>query len=202
MSGALQYGRGGLHALSLGEWGGEDHEVEQVVGHVVEGDMKPKGASPPKAFLEQRPGYAAPIHELLRREAANGSSVVVFKGHDHLYAYEQQDGVRYVTVPRSHCNANPTMPKQSTRYYDGVVKLNDPGEPFGGWVRVSVGGGTAEVELVSNCRSGGGGGRSGPPNKGVRPGDVMHAFTASLQEAGRPQTARRESHGRSKAGGA
>lgn len=69
--------RGGVEASRLFEWGGMGAEGEDE-------------------FSRRRPGWEAPIHELLRRRRG----VVVFHGHDHFYARQERDGVIYQLVPQ------------------------------------------------------------------------------------------------------
>jgi hypothetical protein len=69
--------RGGVEASRLYEWGG-------------------KGEDGNDEFARRRPGWEAPIHELLRRRRG----VIVFHGHDHFYARQERDGVVYQLVPQ------------------------------------------------------------------------------------------------------
>jgi len=81
------YGRGGIEAARFAvagrpsfEWGGED---EWGIDH----------------FAVERPGWPyGPIHELL---VAADVTAVIF-GHDHFYAYQELDGLVYLTVPQPH----------------------------------------------------------------------------------------------------
>lgn len=81
------YGRGGIEAASFAvtdnasfEWGGENE-------HGFDG------------YGEHRPGWQhGAIHDLL---VAGGVDVVFF-GHDHFYAYQELDGVVYLTAPQPH----------------------------------------------------------------------------------------------------
>ena len=62
-------------------------------------------------FPNERPGWAAPIHQLFVNAGVN----VFFQGHDHLFAHETLDGVTYQEVP---------MPSDST-YEIGMLANAD-----------------------------------------------------------------------------
>ncbi len=47
-------------------------------------------------FAKNRPGWEAPIHELLRQHGVS----VVFHGHDHLFIKQDLDGIVYQLVPQ------------------------------------------------------------------------------------------------------
>lgn len=69
--------RGGVHIANFNEWGGKNMDGTD-------------------GFAVMRPGWAKPIHQLLKE---NGVSIV-FKGHDHLYVKEEMDGLIYQTLPQ------------------------------------------------------------------------------------------------------
>lgn len=71
-------GRGGIVPALGCEWGG--------YGNNGNGAWE---------FDQMRPGWAMPIHQLM---VANGVNIF-FQGHDHLYAWEQMDGLVYLEVP-------------------------------------------------------------------------------------------------------
>ncbi len=79
------YGRGGIETVDYAvagrpsfEWGGEDS----------------LGAD---AFAEYRPGWwHGPVHDLLRTHGVD----LVLHGHDHFFAFQEWDGIAYVTVPQ------------------------------------------------------------------------------------------------------
>lgn len=81
------YGRGGIEAAKFAvdgrpsfEWGGEDEW----------------GCDD---YAAQRPGWLhGSIHDLL----VDADVTAVFFGHDHLYAYQELDGLVYLTVPQPH----------------------------------------------------------------------------------------------------
>lgn len=70
-------GRGGVTNARLYEWGG--YEQDGVT----------------YSFPTNRPGWAAPIHQLFVNHGVN----IFFQGHDHLFAHEEMDGVTYQEVP-------------------------------------------------------------------------------------------------------
>jgi len=90
--------RGGSEAAPFFEWGGKNLDGSD-------------------GFTQNRPGWAAPIHQLLVKNRAS----IVFHGHDHLYAKQDLDGIVYQAVPQ------PGDPKGSTRsaadygYKTGVI---------------------------------------------------------------------------------
>ena len=69
--------RGGVEIAKFNEWGGSN----------VDGS---------EGFSTHRPGWGKPIHQLLR----DNKVAIVFKGHDHLYAKQDLDGIVYQTVPQ------------------------------------------------------------------------------------------------------
>jgi hypothetical protein len=69
--------RGGSEAASLYEWGG-------------------KGNDGKDEFRSRRPGWTAPIHQLLVKHKVSA----VVHGHDHFYAKQELDNVQYVMVPQ------------------------------------------------------------------------------------------------------
>jgi hypothetical protein len=69
--------RGGSEAALFGEWGGKN----------------PNGTD---GFVTKRPGWAKPIHQLLTQYGVTA----VFHGHDHLYADQTLDGIKYQEVPQ------------------------------------------------------------------------------------------------------
>lgn len=73
----LGSGRGGIELAHIFEWGGRNKHGED-------------------AFATQRPGWAAPIHQVMVRN----NVTVFFQGHDHVFAHQQLDGVVYQTVPQ------------------------------------------------------------------------------------------------------
>ncbi len=78
--GNIPYGRGGIEAAPYFEWGGMN--ADDTWGWDTE---RPAAE-----------GWDLPIHQLM---VANGVNVY-FHGHDHIYAYEQLDGIHYVECPK------------------------------------------------------------------------------------------------------
>lgn len=112
--------RGGAEAAVLYEWGG-------------------KGKDGRDAFKEQRPGWPAPIHQLLVTHKVSA----VFHGHDHFYASQELDGVAYVMVPQpGHPGGEKLRNADEYGYVRGTFL------PPAGHVRVTVGPGPAWVEYV------------------------------------------------------
>ena len=92
--------RGGASIAHLHEWG----------GHNPKGDFE---------WNTMRPGWEKPIHDLLRE---NGP-VIVFHGHDHLYAMEEKDGVIYQAVPQpAHQRFGNTRTATEYGYGNAVVR--------------------------------------------------------------------------------
>jgi hypothetical protein len=77
VGGADRQARGGAEASRAFEWGG------------MNADGTP-------GFSARRPGWAAPIHDLLVKHGVTA----VFHGHDHLHARQERDGIIYQEVPQ------------------------------------------------------------------------------------------------------
>jgi hypothetical protein len=72
-------------------------------------------------FAQRRPGWPAPIHELL---VQNGGSIV-FHGHDHLYVRGERDGIIYQLVPQpGHSRYDNTRSAAEYGYASGVQQLS------------------------------------------------------------------------------
>ncbi|MCU0784032.1 MAG: metallophosphoesterase [Verrucomicrobia bacterium] len=119
VGGADRQGRGGSEVAPFYEWGG-------------------KNADGSDGFAQHRPGWTAPIHQLLLTNHVSA----VFHSHDHLYAKQELDGIVYQEVPQ------PGDPNGSTRsaaeygYKSGVILGNS------GYLRVTVSPQQAKVEFV------------------------------------------------------
>ena len=88
-------GRGGIEMAQYYEWGGKNLDGTD-------------------GFSAKRSGWGKPIHELLKDNGVN----IVFKGHDHLYAKQDLDGIVYQTVPQpSHAGDN----LASYSYKEGTI---------------------------------------------------------------------------------
>jgi hypothetical protein len=115
---------GGAEVAPFFEWGG-------------------KNADGADGFRQNRPGWTAPIHQLLVQNRVK----IVFHGHDHLYAKQDLDGIVYQEIPQ------PGAPQGSTRRaaeygYKGGVILGGSG-----YIRVTVSAGQATVDYVRSDRS-------------------------------------------------
>ncbi|HKI88867.1 MAG TPA: metallophosphoesterase, partial [Draconibacterium sp.] len=69
--------RGGIKPSKYYEWGGYESDGETW------------------GFTGKRPGWEMPVHQLMVKNKVN----IFFQGHDHLFAWEQVDGMIYQTVP-------------------------------------------------------------------------------------------------------
>jgi hypothetical protein len=94
------------------------------------------------AFDKQRPGWAAPIHQLL----VDNKVTAWFHGHDHLYAQEQLDGVVYQEAPQPSLARYDTPNPGGDYGYIGAVGANI--FPSSGHLRVTVGPAEVRVEYV------------------------------------------------------
>ena len=102
--------RGGVEVAKYFEWGGLSRD-----------------GSPD--FTAQRPGWAKPIHELLR----DAHVAVVFHGHDHFFAKQELDGVVYQLVPQpGHPCPNATRLAEEYSYSNGKIVNGS------GYLRVTV----------------------------------------------------------------
>jgi PKD repeat protein len=137
--------RGGAAFGRLFEWGGRN----------VDGSW---------AFDRQRPGWSAPIHQLL----VDNKVTAWFHGHDHLYAQETLDGVIYQEVPQPSL-ARYDMPDPGAGYgYLGTVGVNI--FPSSGHLRVSVSTTEVRVEYVRSVA---------PADQTAtrKNGSIVHAYT-------------------------
>ena len=100
VGGADDQCRGGAEAAPRYEWGGKS----------------PDGTD---GFAQNRPGWTAPIHQLLVRNKVS----IVFHGHDHLYAKQDLDGIVYQEVPQPGAPGNGRAPRSAAEYgyKDGVI---------------------------------------------------------------------------------
>lgn len=71
-------GRGGVEAAGLFEWGGHDFDGRDT-------------------FAEHRPGWGMPVHPLLVNSGVN----LVVHGHDHFFADQDRDGIKYLLAPQA-----------------------------------------------------------------------------------------------------
>jgi hypothetical protein len=110
-------GRGGTDMASLYEWGGKDRNGADL-------------------FAQKRPTWALPIHQLFVKTGVT----IFFQGHDHIFAYQQLDGVTYQTLPDP---ANPNYVMANEQAYRTGTKL-----PGSGYVRITVAPDKATVAYI------------------------------------------------------
>ena len=129
VGGANDQCRGGSEAAPLYEWGGKNLDGTD-------------------GFAQSRPGWAAPIHELL----VNNNVNIVFHGHDHLYAKQDLDGIVYQEVPQPGYPGNGQAPRSAAEYgyLDGTILGSS------GHLRVTVSPASAKVEYVRTGQAGAG----------------------------------------------
>jgi hypothetical protein len=72
-----QAARGGVEVASFNEWGGKN----------IDGS---------DGFKQHRPGWDAPVHQLLVRNHV----AAVFKAHDNFFARQELDGIVYQMIPQ------------------------------------------------------------------------------------------------------
>jgi hypothetical protein len=142
--GATSYGRGGISAAPYFEWGG----------------LNADGTWGWDTHRPAAEGWDVPIHQLM---VANGVDVY-FHGHDHIYAYEELDGIVYLECPKPDDAGYSWEPYgygyTEGLYPDGLLIQNS------GYIRVTVSPTAATVEYV----------RSYLPGDGTN-GQVAHSFT-------------------------
>jgi len=85
--------RGGSEAAPFFEWGG-------------------KNADGTDGFKQNRPGWPAPIHQLLLQNHVTA----VFHGHDHFYAKQDLDGIIYQEVPQPGNPGSNRVPRNAAEY--------------------------------------------------------------------------------------
>lgn len=144
---ALGAGRGGIELAGLAEWGGKDR----------------RGVS---SFTEKRPGWPAPIHDLM----AKNHVTILFHGHDHFYAKQECDGIIYQEVPQPG-TPSPSQPRTAAEYgYRSGVILGSPGH-----LRVQVSPSGTTIEYVRAAL---------PENESSnrRNGDIAHSYTIPVDQ--------------------
>ena len=113
--------RGGAEAAPFYEWGGKNDDGTD-------------------GFAQNRPGWPAPVHELLKQNHVS----IVFHGHDHLYAKQDLDGTVYQEVPQPGCPGDGKTPRSAAEYgYKNGIILGSSGH-----LRVSVAPETVKVDYV------------------------------------------------------
>lgn len=113
----LGTGRGGIELAGNFEWGG-------------------KGKDGVDEFAKRRPGWEAPIHQLM----AKSGVTIFFQGHDHIFVRQQLDGVTYQTLPEP---ADPNFELYNKEAYRSGDAL-----PNSGRVRVRVAQEKVSVEYI------------------------------------------------------
>ena len=111
-------GRGGVEAANLYEWGGQN-------------------ADGTWGFDSNRPGWGEPIQQLL----VDNNVTAFFHGHDHLYAYQQLNGVVYQDCPQPGAK-NDNNSAAVYGYTDGVIMSSS------GHIRVTVTDSAVTVDYI------------------------------------------------------
>lgn len=113
-------GRGGVEFADLYEWGGDN--LDGTPG-----------------FSENRPGWYAPIKDLLTEQRVN----IFFHGHDHFFGKQEKDCLIYQETPQpSHPNFQNAGQADDYGYIEGQLLPNS------GHIRVTVGPEGAQVDYV------------------------------------------------------
>jgi len=123
VGGADKQSRGGAEAAPFYEWGG-------------------KNADGSDGFQQHRPGWPAPIHQLL----VDAGVSIVFHGHDHLFAKQDRDGIVYQEAPQPGLRRY-NVPRTADEY--GYVQGTILGGP--GHLRVAVSPNQVAVAFVGSC---------------------------------------------------
>jgi len=144
----LGTGRGAVENSDVFEWGGKNRR----------GDWE---------FDQKRPGWQLPIHQLMVKHG-----ITIFsKGHNHLFARQERDGIVYQELPMP---ADPSYTTQFENQYRSGVKL-----PNSGHVRVAVSPDQVKVDYVRSYLS-------KDENDQRKNGDVAHSYTIKLKN-GKPE---------------
>jgi phosphodiesterase/alkaline phosphatase D-like protein len=142
------YGRGGIKAAPYFEWGG--HNADNTWGWDIE---RPAAE-----------GWGVPIHQLM---VDNGVDAF-FHGHDHIYAFEELDGIVYLECPKPDDAGYAWEPYgygyTEGHYPDGYLIPNS------GHIRVTVSPNDVKVDYV----------RSYLPGDGNNT-EVAHSFTIEAE---------------------
>ena len=112
--------RGGSEAASLYEWGGKSDNGKDE-------------------FKLKRAGWDMPIHQLLLKNKVSA----VFHGHDHFFAFQELDDIKYIMVPQP---GHPGMDR--LRNVEEYGYLRGDFLPPSGHIRVSVSPEKVRVEYV------------------------------------------------------
>jgi phosphodiesterase/alkaline phosphatase D-like protein len=150
--GSTSYARGGISAAPYFEWGGLN-------------------ADDTWGWDTHRPaaeGWTVPIHQLF---IDNGVDAYIH-GHDHIYAYEELDGIAYLEVPKpddAGYDWNPYGYGYNEGLYPDAIEML----PNSGYIRVTVSPAEATFEYV----------RSYLPGDGTN-GEIAHSFTIPADAPG------------------
>jgi hypothetical protein len=147
--GSTPYGRGGIEAAPYFEWGGQN-------------------ADGTWGFDTERPafeGWDVPVQQLM---VDNGVDIF-FHGHDHIYAYEELDGIVYLECPKPD-DAGYAWEPYGYGYTEGLYP-NGLLIPNSGHIRVTVSQTEVTVAYV----------RSYLPGDGTN-GQIAHTFTIQAPE--------------------
>ena len=121
VGGADEQSRGGAEASDKFEWGGNNADGSD-------------------GFQTNRPGWPAPIHNLLAKAGVS----IVFHGHDHFYARQERGGVIYQESPQPGYEGNGRAPAPAADYgYKSGRILGSSGH-----LRVAVSPQSAHIEYV------------------------------------------------------
>ena len=144
VGGTPPHARGGVEAAPFWEWGG-------------------KGTSGENEFGKYRPGWEAPIHELLVKHGAT----IVFHGHDHMFIKQDLDGMVYQLVPQpGHPRVGNTKSAGEYGYLSGETQSSS------GHIRVRVGSDGVRADYVRSFLP-----QADSPNS--KNGDVSFSYVAS-----------------------
>jgi len=114
--------RGGVEIAAFNEWGGRNRDGSD-------------------GFKERRPGWDAPIRELLVRNQVTA----VFKAHDNFYARQELDGILYLMVPQPSFAGNDRIRDLGNYGYQEGTFIGNSGH-----VRVTVSAERVMVEYVKS----------------------------------------------------
>lgn len=97
--------RGGAEAAKYYEWGGHSQTEKYD-------------------FTSRRNGWNSPIHNVLKSYGVS----VVFHGHDHIYAEQEYDNIKYICVPQPGFKNRPGRLDNAYEYgYNSGILANNPG---------------------------------------------------------------------------
>ena len=150
--------RGGAEAAPYFEWGGLN-------------------ANGSYGFNVRRPSWPMPIHDLM---VANGVDVF-FHGHDHVFAYEELDGIVYQEVPQPSDPSYGTGWIEDGNFYNGADLVNNSGH-----MRVTIGPNAATVEYVRAFLN-------GESQGGFSNRDVAYSYTIPAGQGNIPPVANNDS---------